>query len=261
MQKYHIVSFSGGKDSTAMLLRMIELKMPIDEIVFADTTAEFPALYEHIAKVEKYIDRKITRLIPEHDYEYMLLEREFSSRDGRLKHGYSFGSMTERWCTTYFKTRAINKHIRELKKSYEVIEYVGIAADEPKRIRDKNYPLVEWEWTEADCLQYCYDKGFDWGGLYELFGRVSCWCCPLKNLDELRKLRKHFPDLWEKLLDWQSKTWRKFKADYSVQELEIRFQLEEERLAHGLSIGRTKDFRQALNCRLGKCVSEQLVLF
>ena len=28
----HIVSFSGGKDSTAMLLRMLEENMPIDKI-------------------------------------------------------------------------------------------------------------------------------------------------------------------------------------------------------------------------------------
>ncbi len=32
-----IISFSGGKDSSAMLLRMIELKYPIDEIIFCDT--------------------------------------------------------------------------------------------------------------------------------------------------------------------------------------------------------------------------------
>ena len=32
--KRQIVSFSGGKDSTAMLLMMIEKKMQIDEIVF-----------------------------------------------------------------------------------------------------------------------------------------------------------------------------------------------------------------------------------
>ena len=33
----HIVNFSGGKDSTAMLLKMIEKDMPIDEIIFCDT--------------------------------------------------------------------------------------------------------------------------------------------------------------------------------------------------------------------------------
>lgn len=249
---YHVVSFSGGKDSTAMLLRMIELNMPIDNIVFADTTAEFPAMYEHIEKVEKYISRKITLLIPEQDFEYILLKHKVFARDGSVKQGYSFGSMTERWCTTYFKTRAINKHIRELKNSYEVIEYVGIAADEPKRIKDKNYPLVDWGWTEADALKYCYEKGFDWSGLYELFGRVSCWCCPLKNLDELRKLRKYYPDLWAKLQDWQSKTWRKFRADYSVQELKLRFRLEEERESKGLPTGRNKEFQKALAERLGR---------
>jgi 3'-phosphoadenosine 5'-phosphosulfate sulfotransferase (PAPS reductase)/FAD synthetase len=44
----HIVSFSGGKDSTAMLLKMIENKMKIDEIIFCDTTVEFDEMYEHI---------------------------------------------------------------------------------------------------------------------------------------------------------------------------------------------------------------------
>ena len=65
MNTKHIVSFSGGKDSTAMLLRMIELNYPIDEIVFADTTFEFPELYTYIKRVEKHIGRKITILSPD----------------------------------------------------------------------------------------------------------------------------------------------------------------------------------------------------
>lgn len=72
----HIVSFSGGKDSTAMLLKMIENNMQIDDIIFLDTTVEFPEMYEHIDKVEKYINRKITRLKAERDFEYMLLHYE-----------------------------------------------------------------------------------------------------------------------------------------------------------------------------------------
>ena len=71
---YHVVSFSGGKDSTAMLLHMIELNMPIDDIIFVDTSIEFPAMYEHIDKVEKYIGRKRTRLKAEYDFEHYLLE-------------------------------------------------------------------------------------------------------------------------------------------------------------------------------------------
>jgi len=55
LEQKHIVSFSGGKDSTAMLLRMLENGMKIDEIIYCDTTKEFPNMIEHIEKVKKYI--------------------------------------------------------------------------------------------------------------------------------------------------------------------------------------------------------------
>lgn len=35
----HLVSFSGGKDSSAMLIRMVEEGMPIDDIVFVKVMA------------------------------------------------------------------------------------------------------------------------------------------------------------------------------------------------------------------------------
>lgn len=60
---YHVVSFSGGKDSTAMLLKMLEEGMQVDEIIFCDTGVEFPDMYDHIDKVEKYIDRNVTHLV------------------------------------------------------------------------------------------------------------------------------------------------------------------------------------------------------
>lgn len=140
-----------------------------------------------------------------------------------------------------------------------VIQLIGLAADEEYRLERKNnqdqthrHPLIEWGWTEADCLKYCYEYGFDWDGLYEIFKRVSCWCCPLQSLEELRKLRTHFPDLWEWLLDMEHRTWRTFRADYSVDQLEIRFQFEDERLAAGLPINRTREFMSELRKRLAE---------
>ena len=44
---YYIVSFSGSKDSTAMLLHLLELGEPVDEVLFCDTTVEFPEMYTH----------------------------------------------------------------------------------------------------------------------------------------------------------------------------------------------------------------------
>jgi 3'-phosphoadenosine 5'-phosphosulfate sulfotransferase (PAPS reductase)/FAD synthetase len=223
--EWHVVSFSGGKDSTAMLLRMLEIGMRVDEIIFCDTGVEFPQMYEHVYKVERYIGRQITRLKAPNSFEFMLLDYEIHARNGNIKRGYGFADMRNRWCTSYFKRDMIKRHLRGREN---VIQYVGIAADESHRAKEKRYPLIEWGWTEKDALQYCYDKGFDWGGLYKIFGRVSCWCCPLKNLNELRKLRKHFPGLWATLKEWDAKTWRKFRADYSVDELDARFAREED---------------------------------
>ena len=76
---------------------------------------------------------------------------------------------------------------------------MGIAADEPKRIKSEHYPLVDWGITEKEALQICYDRGYDFGGLYQIYHRCSCWCCPLQGIGELRKLRQHHPELWERL--------------------------------------------------------------
>ena len=63
-QKANVVSLSGGKDSTAMLIMMLERDEPIADIVFFDTGWEFPQMYEHLECLERYIGRKITRLRP-----------------------------------------------------------------------------------------------------------------------------------------------------------------------------------------------------
>ena len=227
----HIISFSGGKDSTAMLLMMIEKEMQIDEIIFLDTGVEFPEMYKHIEKVERYIDRKITKLKAENSYEYMMFEHEKKKGKNKGQKGYSWADFRNRWCTQYLKKQVMNRYLKEKYKNIEIIEYHGIAADETKRLvknREKNikYPLAEWGIIEKEALEYCYNKGFDWDGLYKKFDRVSCWCCPLKNLKELKVIYKEYPKYWEKLKEWDSKTYRKFRADYSILDLEKKFEKE-----------------------------------
>lgn len=101
-------------------------------------------------------------------------------------------------------------------------------------------------------MKYCYDKGFDFDGLYKIFDRVSCWCCPLQGLDELYNLRKFFPELWAELLDMDSRTWRKFRFDYSVKELDVMFSLQDELTEQGKFEGRRKQsFRKLFKERLG----------
>lgn len=250
-QEKHIVSLSGGKDSTAMLLRMLEEGMPVDIIIFCDTGLEFEGMYRHIDKLEKYIGIPITRLKSAQPFEYLFFEHMPKRKNPELigRKGYSWGGPRNRWCTAMLKTRIIDRYLRELSKEYTLKQYIGIAADEPQRVREYNYPLIDWGMTEADCLAYCKERGFDWDGLYDIFNRVSCWCCPLQSYDELRKLRRHFPELWERLRYMDKNTWRNFLKNYSVEQLEARFAFEDELTEQGLPI-KGKAFFNALKERL-----------
>lgn len=247
-----------------MLLGMIERGMQIDCILFCDTGLEFPAMYDHLDKLERDIGRPITRVHCEQSYEYLMFETpvkrkantQFAQKYGHIHTGYGWAGPRMRWCTSKLKDGPRERFLRPLREQYEIIEYIGIAADEGYRLeRRRNqaqnhvHPLVDWGMTEAACLQYCYDHGYTWDGLYEHFKRVSCWCCPLQSLSELRQLYMHYPKLWAKLKDWDSRTWRKFRADYSVKELEIRFNFENERLAGGLPI-KGREFFNALKAQL-----------
>ena len=239
-ESYHAVSLSGGKDSTAMLLLMIERDMPIDVVLTADTGMEFPEMYEHIQKLDDLLCRErgihITILRHPKGFEWLMFEEpkvKQSSIENRQKlgvplYGNGWPGPLVRWCTGQLKTHLIRKEVNRLKKERNALHYVGIAADEPKRVKEEKYPLVDWEITEAEALQICYDRGFDWGGLYEIFHRVSCWCCPLQSLDELRKLHRYFPDLWRQLETWDDATWRTFIKGYSARDLAARFDFEEQ---------------------------------
>jgi len=142
--------------------------------------------------------------------------------------GNGWPSPLRRWCTRE-KVDRLDKHCGD------AVRYIGFASDEAQRTQgiklqekkyDTLYPLVEGGMDELACLAYCKECGFDWGGLYEHFHRVSCFCCPLQRLSELRTLRKHFPELWDRMLSWEDDMGdhcRGFKDYVTVHDLDKRF--------------------------------------
>lgn len=229
----YIASVSFGKDSLAMLLKLIEEKKPLDEVVFYDTGMEFKAIYnirDKILPILKEKNIKYVELKPKEPFEYTMFEKTVKKRNGTISKGYSWCGGRCRWGTTE-KIKTIEKYAKGF------YEYVGIAVDEPKRIEkerngNKIFPLVEWNMTEKDCLKYCYEKGFNWNEdgieLYSILDRVSCWCCCNKNLKELKNYYKYLPNYWNKLKELQSKTCRPMKYNkYTVNDLEEKFKGEE----------------------------------
>lgn len=231
MMNRHIASVSFGKDSLAMLLKLIELQYPLDEVVFYDTGMEFEAIYhirDAVLPLLKEKGIKYTELKPEYDFVWKMFEKPVNGRKNGFHYGYSWCGGRCRWGTTD-KLKALENYC---KGSFE---YVGIAADEPKRLAkerngNKLFPLADWGMSEADCLEYCYSKGFRWKEgnveLYEILDRVSCWCCANKNLKELKNIYLYLPEYWHRLKELQSRTDRPMKKSGTVFELEERFENE-----------------------------------
>ncbi len=234
-----VVSLSGGKDSTAMLEMMIERGEHIHSVVYCDMGPwEFPAMHDHIKVIEQSTGITIVRVKPRWNPVYQLIEKPVIKRGSQeiYRLGYSWPSYMRRWCTR----EKVNALRRYLKKIPGVVSCIGFAMDETDRLETSyaksrkstcRYPLIEYDVTEAAALKYCYDKGYTWNGLYEIFGRVSCFCCPLQRLGELRKLRRYFPDLWSRMLDWDSQidtSWGMgFRGYKTVRDLERKFKEEE----------------------------------
>lgn len=247
-----IVSFSGGKDSTWMLLEMIRRGEHIDEVVFFDTGWEFPQMIRHVEKIKKVVeDNRITftTLHPRKSYDYLMFDVPI--KEG-AKVGWSWcGYGGCRWGTR----EKINTIKQYFKGQSDYIQCIGIAVDEPQRLEKevdatKRFPLVEWGITEAECLQGCYSLGYDWEGLYKDLDRVSCKFCAFKNLKELRNIYFKMPDVWNELRKYQKRTRLPYKGrSGSVFDLEVRFELEKEFEAQGKSI-RNREFFDELKKRL-----------
>lgn len=242
----YIASVSFGKDSLAMLLRLLEENRPLDAVVFYDTGMEFEAIYNLRDKIKKILDEKgieFIELYPKESFLYSMLQRKIKYRNKNGFHyGYGWCGGPCRWGTS-LKLREIKRYKNSLDDS--VIDYVGIAADEKKRFEKakndgKCMPLVEWGMTEKDCLAYCHERGFYWlerayglgveyVDLYDILDRVSCWCCANKNLKELYNIYTYLPQYWRKLKNLQEKIDRPFKGFYKLEprgifELERKFE-------------------------------------
>lgn len=116
----------------------------------------------------------------------------------------------------------------------DIVQYLGIAFDEQKRFHNlndrKKSPLVMAEWTEKMCRKWCEENDL-LSPIYSTSTRGGCWFCHNQSVEQLRLLRKNYPDLWALLLKWDNDSPVSFKADgRTVHDFDKRFELEDEGL-------------------------------
>ena len=135
--EYWVLSLSGGKDSTALGLKWLDLYQidpdtyPLDEVIYCDVGMEFPAMVEHINHLETiFIDAgiKFTRLKSEKPFEYWMFEYQPKKRNPELQHlkGKSWPTSRVRWCTGELKQKIISRYFKQLRSQKTVIQLVGL---------------------------------------------------------------------------------------------------------------------------------------
>lgn len=249
----HILSLSYGKDSLACLGAIEQLGWPLDRIVHAEVwatdtiPADLPPMVEFKARADAIIKERwgieVEHFRVDVTYEDVLYREvkpeNYEKRKAKrsLKRGlpkiYGFPTRKGAWCNSELKTAAIKKARKAGEGS---ISYIGIAADEPNRFHNltdtKKSPLVELGWTEADCWKWCEDNDL-LSPIYTTTTRGGCWFCHNQRVQQLRLLRKNYPEYWALMLKWDDDSPVTFHADgHTVRDFERRFALEDEGLIY-----------------------------
>ena len=201
-----ILSFSGGKDSTACGLWLQERGIPFRPL-FLDTGWEHRDTYAHIEKLEALFGPVIrcrSEIQPTPAYAAEIAEIEallgWPSPFVRwMVHKAMFPSRKRRYCTQELKTRPFmlwaDAH------DAEIVNVIGIRRDEsearaswPEWAGHPDAPSVEVFapgilWTVADVIEIHQRHGVEPCPLYLRWSsRLGCWPCINANREELRGL-------------------------------------------------------------------------
>ena len=228
----HIASLSFGKDSLAMLIKIKELGLPLDEVIYCDIrfdeelSGEMPLMAEFISKAEKILKEKFDIEV-KHLRGITFIEQfyKIKQRGKHIGDNYGFPYTIGAWCNDRLKIQPIKKYLQSIKEP--VIQYVGIAYDEPERYEKLNHethiaPLYDLKITEKEAMEIC--KEYDLlSPIYESSFRGGCWFCVKQRLSQLRNLYKNYPELWNKLKELEKDSFNTFRPKQTLEELEEKF--------------------------------------
>jgi 3'-phosphoadenosine 5'-phosphosulfate sulfotransferase (PAPS reductase)/FAD synthetase len=208
----HILSLSGGKDSSALAVYMRDREVwrrrlnkvsnvVVEEVemeyVFCDTKKELEETYAYLSKLEAYLGKEIKNLNPDRGFDhYLSVYQNF------------LPSPTVRWCTRMLKLKPFEDYIGD----DPVYSYIGIRSDEDrgdvlahKPNIKRVYPFKEDGITRDDVFQILEQSGLSVPAYYEWRTRSGCYFCFFQRKAEWVGLLERHPELFE-----EAKKYEKF---------------------------------------------------
>lgn len=208
-----VISFSGGKDSTATADVVIKsLSNPSLVHIFGDTTLEFPYTTEYAKRYRKEHDQAIFKEARNNEQVFMDVCEDIGPPARMM-----------RWCCSMFKTGPITRVINSMYRNQQILTFYGIRKSES--VSRSKYNRVEDDaesvkiqqqtvaspiffWKDMDVWLYLLAENVDFNEAYRLgYDRVGCWCCPNNNQRAQFLSRIYMPE--------KSKAWREFLISFA----------------------------------------------
>lgn len=195
MGTLHVVGLSGGKDSTALALRLAEVEPRDYTYLITPTGDELPEMVAHWANLERILGKPLTRVTNRTLAEWI---DEFGALPNNR----------QRWCTRLLK---IEPTIAFLRKHAPAINYVGLRADEQERVgiygdTESRFPLREWGWGLTEVTRYLCERGVT------IPQRTDCARCYEQRLVEWKRLLRKYPEIYADAEADEAQTGRTFRS-------------------------------------------------
>lgn len=191
----HILSLSGGKDSTALAIYLRD-RVPDMEYIFHDTGKELPDTLDYIERLEAYLGKRVFRTTTRQSFDDLL-----RTKGGMLPSG------KRRWCTDYLKLKPFEAFVGDA----PCINYVGIRADEDRVGYVSHRPNITAVFPfREDGIDYAgVVRILDEAGIglppYTKWGRTrsGCFFCFYQQKIEWVRLKQHYPDFYEEAKSYE----------------------------------------------------------
>jgi 3'-phosphoadenosine 5'-phosphosulfate sulfotransferase (PAPS reductase)/FAD synthetase len=235
----HVVGFSGGIDSQACAGWVLEHFAP-EDVILLNTRAgenEHPITVAHVEWYSQHVHPVVVvkPIIADlenrgMDPSYPIYNRrhEFADSDEltfqRLAYIRGrFPSHSLQFCTEHLKLIPQRRWTRENIET-DSERYIGVRRDESSRRAQAaergwddffdcyiNRPLVDW--SKEQCFDFVKARGEEINPLYKMgFARVGCAPCVNSSKDDIRNWAARFPEMIQKVRDWEKQNGRTFFA-------------------------------------------------
>lgn len=210
-------SWSGGKDSTASVILDHIHELPPSKIIFSEVmfdrkrgiSGEQPEHIDFVRDKAKPIFEswgyEVEIVRAEKDYldifYHVIQKSKVQDRIGKYV-GWVIGGMCA--ANRDLKIAPIREYYKRLDLAgAEYTQYVGIAVDEPKRLKrmegtNRISLLQRFGFTEQMAFDLCKEYGL-LSPTYSFSRRGGCWFCPNQSYSELAHTKTMYPELWEEL--------------------------------------------------------------